>query len=189
MTENKRSQYLTGKMRKWHNHRHLLLSDYQPQLIASMSAPSVIDQINYRSKNQLKNGVTAVLYDLSIWRIIASRLIIQSLATRTETADLCHHIKSRGLPFLFIVLFFSLQPIIKVSRCFMYVFGYCLSQQKKIREGEQSLVCLSFARDVSMHTVLILHKRLLSQLKYLTYCFFFVCGCQVEVDFVLIIFK
>jgi len=155
-------------MRKWHNHRHLLRSDYQPQLIESMSAPSVIDPINYWSKNQLKNRVTAVLCDLSIWRIIASRLIIQSLAM----ADLCHHIKLRGLPFLFIFLFFLCAQLLRSHDVLCTYLGTVYLNNKK-KEGEQNLVCLSFARDVSMRTVLILHKRLLSQLKYLTYSFFF----------------
>ncbi len=59
--------------------------------------------------------------------------------------------------------------------CFLFI---------SIEKEEQSLVCLSLAGDVSMHTVLTFHRRLLSQLKYLTHFLFCLAVRPKQISFI-----
>jgi hypothetical protein len=174
MTENKRSQYLTSAVWKWHNHRCWLPRSYRLQLIGSVPAPSVIDQINYLSKKELNNRIITVRYDLST--LLYSKTyyisIDYTIFSNGNSEQLTYIIVTNENVFPFLLFsFIFLYPIIKISLCFMHVFAYCLSQQHR----EQRLVCLLLMRDMSMYTVLTFHKQLLSQLKYLTHSFSSLC--------------
>jgi hypothetical protein len=149
-----------------------------------MAAPSVIDQINYSSKNQLKNGVTTVLYDLSISIIIASRLIIQSLAT----TDLCHHVKPRDLSLLIIFLFFLSVPNYEGLTIFYIRIWVLFISTKKKRKKAKSRLSIARKRRVNAHCLDISQATVVAA-QIFGVLFLSVCDCQSKLDFVRIVIK